>query len=442
MLKALMTIFGLFVVMILVLVTLPFFLPINQYMDRVTADVDKKTGRELKVNGDVSFRLFPSIRLNATKVTLSNPPGFSSPNFATLDEFAVSVKLLPLLNGEIEIDRFILDHPKIAIETLADGRTNMNFDDGNKSKKNRAAMDADDRSEGDNDDDGGDTPKDGSVGKAPKHNKTSTKSSHVQISGLNGLRLVEVKLIDGAITNVDHRTGQHQSADAINVSVRLPSLDDELTVTGSLRIGDKPFDLNMGLRPFSAVLANQSAEIRAEAHAAGAKMTLTGTGQQGGSPELTGKISVDAPSVGNLLRLVNIESPAAYADLGTLALTGDLTVYATKADLKSAKLTLGPIGAEGNLSADLTPKVPDITGRLRVTGTSNVAAGVAIPMVIEGPVNAISARPDVEGLVKEKLGDPNGLVNALTKMKTPAQGEEKPDVGRVAKDLVNDLLKK
>ena len=80
--KALFTLGGLCIVFIILLLGLPFFLPVGSYMAKVSEDVNQKTGRDLKVHGDVSFRLFPSIRLTANKVTISNPPGFSAPERA------------------------------------------------------------------------------------------------------------------------------------------------------------------------------------------------------------------------------------------------------------------------------------------------------------------------------------------------------------------------
>jgi len=133
---------------------------------------------------------------------------------------------------------------------------------------------------------------------------------------------------------------------------------------------------------------------------------------------LRGSLKVDAPSIPELLTFLDYKAIADYADLGPLALTGELAADRTKASLSAAKLTLGPVAATGDLIADLAQKPPVIDGKMQVRGAAGMAAGIDVPMLVTGPVNSLSVRPDVENLVKEKLGSTNDLVNALVKMKT------------------------
>jgi AsmA protein len=108
MMRFLGTLLGLVVATIIIMLALPSFLPIDQYLNIVKTDVKEKTGRDMKVNGEVHFRLFPTIRLTLTDVTFANPPEFEGPNSLSLDEIDIAVKLIPLFQGEIEVDRFIL----------------------------------------------------------------------------------------------------------------------------------------------------------------------------------------------------------------------------------------------------------------------------------------------------------------------------------------------
>jgi AsmA protein len=413
--RALFTFGGLCIVFIILLLGLPFFLPVGSYMAKVSEDVNQKTGRDLKVHGDVSFRLFPSIRLTANKVTISNPPGFSAPEFASLDQFALSVKLIPLFYGQIEVDKFVLDHPRIAIETLADGRTNMEFDDQPKSSLK-------------------------SKKSAPTDQTQTVDSTNINFP--NGLSLREVKMIDGEITIKDDRHGTIQKFDGISVSVRLPSLEDELSVDGKMNYGRHAFDMKVTLAPFGPFMSGASAKLHVLGHAPAINLRFDGSVDMDARPIIQGAVKVDAPSMPELMTFLDYPAIADYTDLGALALTGELNADRNKAALSAAKLTLGPVAATGDLAADLLEKPPHINGRMQVRGAAGMIADLDVPMIITGPVNNIQVRPDVESLVKDKLGSTSDLVNALVKMKDKSPDQPQSDPAEAAKDMIKGLFKK
>ena len=75
----------------------------NQYKDEVEKLVKEKSGRTLKFHGDVKLAFWPSIGVAVGKVTLSRRA--SAHDFAAFDAAHVSVRLLPLLRGEVLVDQ-------------------------------------------------------------------------------------------------------------------------------------------------------------------------------------------------------------------------------------------------------------------------------------------------------------------------------------------------
>lgn len=71
----------------------------NRYKDQVEKLVKDKTGRTLKFHGDVKLAFWPSLGVQVGKVTLSRRA--SAHDFAAFDSAHVSVRLLPLLRGEV-----------------------------------------------------------------------------------------------------------------------------------------------------------------------------------------------------------------------------------------------------------------------------------------------------------------------------------------------------
>ncbi len=96
----------------------------NQYKPDIIQAVKRATGRDLTLNGKIALKpsLWPTIQ--ATDVTFANPPGFSRPQMASLQGLDLQLALLPLLSSRFEIDRLVLVHPDILLETDASGHPN------------------------------------------------------------------------------------------------------------------------------------------------------------------------------------------------------------------------------------------------------------------------------------------------------------------------------
>src|SRR5258708_40357552 len=75
----------------------------NRYKGQIEALVKEKTGRTLKLQGDLKVAIFPSLGADVARVTLSEHA--ADREFVSLDSAHASVALLPLLHGEVIIDR-------------------------------------------------------------------------------------------------------------------------------------------------------------------------------------------------------------------------------------------------------------------------------------------------------------------------------------------------
>jgi hypothetical protein len=158
---------------------------------------------------------------------------------------------------------------------------------------------------------------------------------------------------------------------------------------------------------------------------------------KGNDGPITGVLTADIPTISEVLTLASLDQPGAYAGLGALTLKSDVTITGDKMALTTAHVTLGPLVGDGIINADLAPKTPLIDGRIKVAGLNGVSEKLSVPMILSGPINNISAKPDLEGLAKDKLGDTAALVNELVNLKD--KGDDKPSS---AKDVIKGLLPK
>ena len=109
---------------IAVLVGVGFLFDPNEYKDDITAAVTRTTGRELTLDGDLTLALFPSIRIAVGSATLSNAPGFGEQPFARIGSAELTLRILPLLSGNIAIDEAILSGLELNLARDARGRNN------------------------------------------------------------------------------------------------------------------------------------------------------------------------------------------------------------------------------------------------------------------------------------------------------------------------------
>lgn len=100
----------------------------DSYKPRIAEAVKQATGRDLTINGRIGlgFSLHPTVEVR--DAALSNPPGFSRPEMARIGELDVRLDLLPLLHGQIAIERLVLSKPDILLETGAKGVPNWRFE--------------------------------------------------------------------------------------------------------------------------------------------------------------------------------------------------------------------------------------------------------------------------------------------------------------------------
>lgn len=104
------------------------FFDANDFREDIAGAVNKQTGRELVIEGDVSLSLFPWFAIEVGRTTLGNAPGFGDRPFAEFDRAKLSIRLLPmLLSREIAIDTAELE--ALTLNLQVDRRGANNWDD-------------------------------------------------------------------------------------------------------------------------------------------------------------------------------------------------------------------------------------------------------------------------------------------------------------------------
>jgi len=124
------------IVTFIILATIAIFILINvinpnQYKTSIEQTIFMKTGRQLVINGDLSWSIFPSVAIKIQDGLLSNPTDFKAPSDTFLQWKSASAKLdlWKLLSGNISLEELTVQQAKIYLVKNKQGRVNWLFGD-------------------------------------------------------------------------------------------------------------------------------------------------------------------------------------------------------------------------------------------------------------------------------------------------------------------------
>ncbi len=95
----------------------------NRYKPQIERLVQEKTGRTLKLQGPLEAAIWPSLGAKVAGITFSEHG--SEQQFVALDNAHASIALLPLLHGQVIVDRIRISGLKAQIVKQKDGRFNF-----------------------------------------------------------------------------------------------------------------------------------------------------------------------------------------------------------------------------------------------------------------------------------------------------------------------------
>jgi len=124
-LKILLIVVGALVALVIAAVlVLTLVIDPNSYKGRIAQEVEKATGREFAILGDMNLSFFPWLGVGIEGMQLANAQGFGAEPMIAVQSAQVRMQLLPLLRREVVLDRIVMVEPVIRLAKDEQGRTN------------------------------------------------------------------------------------------------------------------------------------------------------------------------------------------------------------------------------------------------------------------------------------------------------------------------------
>jgi AsmA protein len=407
-------------VLIVLLIVVPFFVPVNQFKPTIEEKASAALGRKVQL-GNLSLSLIHGA-LTAQDLSVGDDPKFSPSPFLTAKSISVGVEIMPLIfSKQLNVTDITIDDPQVTLLKNANGV--WNYSTIGASASTSAPAEA----------------------KPAAATPPAASSSTPDIS-VKKLELKDGKIVVGATSSQQRTTYDHVNVKASDFSMnsKFPiSVSADLPGSGSLKLDGNvgPLDkTDSALTPVDAKLHVTSlnlattgildpslglggiADVETTLASEGGFAQTSGTVKlskalfvQGGSPASV-PLDVDYSTKYDLRKNSGVVNPSTIRIGGATAhLNGTYTSQAetTTVDLK--------VSGDGMPAKDLEAFLPAIGVNLP-KGASLTAGTLSTNLNIKGPTNKLVTDGTI-GLFSAKLsgfdlGSKMSAVSALTGLKT------------------------
>lgn len=204
------------------------FVSPNRFKPLITEQVKKYTGRELLIDGDLSWTVFPYLGVKAGHLELANPTEFKQRTFVEIQSATVGIKVLPLLRSKLESSGITFKGVKLYLIKNENGKTNWeDFDKASSEKEENASA---------------------------ENTLSGTRRATM------GVALAGVEIVDAQVSWVNEQTKQRFDIEKFNLRAKDISLTSSFPLTMQFNFAGQQPDINGQISLTSKMLLNVNAQ--------------------------------------------------------------------------------------------------------------------------------------------------------------------------------------
>ena len=295
----------------------------NEYRSTIADQVKQATGRELKIAGtlDVGLSLTPTVAVD--DVTFANAAWGSRPEMATIKRFETELQLIPLIFGDIKVNRVVLKGADILLETDAKGQANWNFGPAGAAAQGETA------------------PSNGAAGNLPLVNKITFE--------------------DVTITYKDGVAKKTQTVAFQKFSAEMADAVSQIALEIVANLNGNPISANGTIGSLSGIVANQPMPIDLKGQGGGATFAAKGTIEQ---PAAGKGVAIALTAEGNSLADMTPLTGSPMPPLGPYSFSGNLSDAKGGYQVAGMQMKMGGSDIAGDASISLSGATPKIVAKL------------------------------------------------------------------------------
>lgn len=320
---------GLLILLVVLAAALPMFLSSETIISKVSEQVKNNTGRELTVNGEADFSVFPALVLTMQDVRFSNMAGGSQANMATMGALDIHIPWLSIFTGDLVVDKFVIDKPEILLETNKQGRANWQMLSGG------AAAAA-------------------ASSNASTPTKEDTAGGPTKLPESFDINLGDIEIKNGRLTIIDHGTGDTKTLENLGLAIELPSLRKDLTVKGTVTYMAQTFDLTTAITTPAKAINGLPFNVELNLDSQLVKLNYKGEVSDGGN-KVAGNVAVAADSVKEILAWQKIPLKAKDNAFNRFSIDADISKIARVVTFDKLDAKFDALEFKGSSTITLVP---------------------------------------------------------------------------------------
>ncbi|MEZ5825221.1 MAG: AsmA family protein [Geminicoccaceae bacterium] len=354
--KLISWLFLLVILLVVIIIAAPFILPASFVKEQVQTLASRALGRELRIDGELDYKLWPPLTLRATQVSLANRAGESEPVMVAFDELDLAVDALAYKDGRIDLGRLRLIRPVAHLAIDENGAPNWAFGDGGQ------------------DDDGEEREDHGGGGSLPE------------------IVIGEVVIEDGLVTFADRVAGIERRFENIDLSIAGRDGSPSIDIDGSVEQGGEAATLTGQIADANALAAGGSSDLALDLALPGGTLSVTGT-VDGGAQSVDLSTALDLADPRHLASWAGQPLDLPEGILRHVMLKAGLAGSAQAMDIAPLELAVDDLSASGDLAVSLGSR-PKLSGSLSLAAMD---LAPYMPPPAEGEPAAAAAAEDTAG---------------------------------------------
>lgn len=299
------------------LLLVPVLLPKETVKTRIAEQISAWTGREVSVRGDPVISVFPNLTVQIEGVAIAGPATMRDAGLVQMEGLKASVRLLPLLIGDIEFSTFALIAPKIRLVRDRADKRNWIFD--------------------------------GSV-------------AALQFAFTGDVPLGAFTLVDGRIDFEDRLTGRRWRLDDVNLNIDWPSVSRPFALSGSATWRGEAVSIALGAQDPVSIIKGGQTPFTARLDAALMKIDFDGTATGIKNTQFRGQLDLSSPSLRRFLGWIG-DPLTEGISLAGLTISGEAGIDKNQLDVSNARVSLDGNTGTGGLRIRFGDR-PVISGTL------------------------------------------------------------------------------
>ena len=373
-------IFAIFVVLIVAVFAGLQFIDWNKYKVEITDLVEKQTGYELNVDGDLNVAIFPLPHVRIQNVSVLNPA--EETPFFSAQRIEVYMDVIPLLSGEIALDSLHVEAPEVFIRELENGVQNW---------------------------------------QPPLMVQDETQREDSVNASTPALRINSLTVSGG---NVSYQAlGENEALQVRDISSKivLGSLTGPFDVEASFEFDDMPISVDLKANKLNQESNAIPLQFNAQLYDTALSLRFSGVIGYSDNPDLQGETEVTIANVQTLLDKINGQAAATTGSVlsAPVKLSGILSADMEKAAYTNFVADLGTTRFSGRIDAANISSYPNSPIQVNYDLTEGSASAISGSLELEADLirtdkTVLSyASSDATVSALWKMGDAGGSIPML-----------------------------